>query len=142
MSLEKQLPCLFQDIKGGYSTANHDWPYFQILDQIVPLMRKEKIEKLSPSGVDVSNLESHESLPSPLTSPPESETLSMPGIQAATPDSDKCKTEAVEAGEPPRKRGRCGIIDEVNHRMTSHLSVIFCLSCLNGLVTVKEHPPV
>lgn len=96
----------YMDIKGGYSTANHDWPYFQILDQIVPLMRKEKIEKLSPSGVDVRDLDGHESLPSPLTSPPDPETLSMPGIQAATPDNDKCKTEAVETGEPPRKRGR------------------------------------
>ncbi|KAK8392487.1 hypothetical protein O3P69_014687 [Scylla paramamosain] len=95
----------YMDIKGGYSTASPDWPYFQILDQIVPLMRKEKIEKLSPSGVESKDLDSHESLPSPLTSAPDTEGLAMPGVQGIAGD-DKCKTEAADTGEPPRKRGR------------------------------------
>ena len=122
------LPSLpFQDIKGGYSTATPDWPYFQILDQIVPLMRKEKIEKLSPSGLDSRELEGHEGLPSPLLSPPvEAETLSMPGVQVVAVD-DKCKTEAADAGEPPRKRGRYG--NKVNKAITIHVSVIYSLSC-------------
>lgn len=97
----------YMDIKGGYSTASPDWPYFQILDQIVPLMRKEKIEKLPP-GVDGRDLEG---LPSPLTSTtPDPDTPTMPGVTETTTTAagaEKCKVEAVDAtSEPPRKRGR------------------------------------
>ncbi|KAG0725166.1 hypothetical protein GWK47_039133 [Chionoecetes opilio] len=97
---------VLNDIKGGYSTANQDWPYFQILDQIVPLMRKEKIEKLPPSS-DPKDLEGHDSL-DPLTSPPcdPCDPDPMPGVQGVTADVGKCKTEVGDTGEPPRKRGR------------------------------------
>ncbi|XP_063610509.1 uncharacterized protein LOC134784386 isoform X1 [Penaeus indicus] len=105
----------YMDIKGGYSTANADWPYFQILDQIVPLMRKEKIEKVPPASVDHSDIEAaQESLQSPLTTPvvaardPLGVTTVesvMVSAQPSTPTGDQCKTEAAD-GEPPRKRGR------------------------------------
>ncbi|KAG7169861.1 hypothetical protein Hamer_G031998, partial [Homarus americanus] len=111
-----------QDIKGGCSTANADWPYFQILDQVVPLMRKEKIEKIPHSSLDHRDLDApHDSLPSPLTTPivPEQDPLSeasdplsvtsvntvMVSAQSSTVGDGKCKIEAVD-GEPPRKRGR------------------------------------
>ncbi|KAG7161574.1 uncharacterized protein LOC121874867 isoform X4 [Homarus americanus] len=110
------------DIKGGCSTANADWPYFQILDQVVPLMRKEKIEKIPHSSLDHRDLDApQDSLPSPLTTPivPEQDPLSeasdplsvtsvntvMVSAQSSTVGDGKCKIEAVD-GEPPRKRGR------------------------------------
>ncbi|XP_069164049.1 uncharacterized protein [Procambarus clarkii] len=112
----------YMDIKSGCSTANVDWPYFQILDQIVPLIRKEKIEKVQISSLDEQDLDApQESLPSPLTSTivPEQDPLSvasnplsvasvnavMVSAQSSTSVDGKCKTEAVD-GEPPRKRGR------------------------------------
>ncbi|MPC70186.1 hypothetical protein E2C01_064427 [Portunus trituberculatus] len=67
-------------------------------------MRKEKIEKLSPSAADPKDPDSHESLPSPLTAP-DPDTLTMPGVQGSAGD-DKCKAELADTGEPPRKRGR------------------------------------
>ncbi|XP_042235097.1 uncharacterized protein LOC121874867 isoform X2 [Homarus americanus] len=112
----------YMDIKGGCSTANADWPYFQILDQVVPLMRKEKIEKIPHSSLDHRDLDApQDSLPSPLTTPivPEQDPLSeasdplsvtsvntvMVSAQSSTVGDGKCKIEAVD-GEPPRKRGR------------------------------------
>lgn len=125
-----------QDIKGGYSTANSDWPYFQILDQIVPLMRKEKIEKLSP-GVDERDIEG---LPSPLTSTtPDPDSIVMPGVKettttTTTTGSEKCKVEPADAmSEPPRKRGRCvGIV------VAESVICITYFSCLFHVVPVSS----
>lgn len=112
----------YMDIKGGYSTANADWPYFQILDQIVPLMRKEKIEKIPTSNVDHRDIDApQDSLPSPLSTTIVSEqdplsgnsnhlsatsvNTSIAAAQSSNAVVGKCKTEAFDS-EPPRKRGR------------------------------------
>ncbi|KAK4324234.1 hypothetical protein Pmani_005074 [Petrolisthes manimaculis] len=117
----------YMDIKGGYSTSTADWPYFQILDQIVPLMRKEKIEKLPPSNVESRDLDQSydDGLHSPLTNPSVSENdpltsssdpLAVPSVSMVTSvtsessssvtATSKCKTEVMDESEPPRKRGR------------------------------------
>lgn len=110
----------YMDIKGGYSTANADWPYFQILDQVVPLIRKEKIEKLNPSNLEEQELDvPQDSLSLTTTIVPDQDTLSvasaplsvtsvntvMVSAQTCASSEGKCKTETIES-EPPRKRGR------------------------------------
>ncbi|CAL4184809.1 unnamed protein product, partial [Meganyctiphanes norvegica] len=48
----------YMDIKGGCSTATTDWAYYQLMDQIIPLMHKEKLEKAtSTQTVTVINSE-------------------------------------------------------------------------------------
>lgn len=92
----------YKDIKGGYSTSNVDWPYFQMLDTIVPLMRKESLA-LGVSCIDKveSVLQNDVSLKTdsdnqPVDSRSFSNVLPVEGIQ-------KCDGETVDA-EPPQKK--------------------------------------
>lgn len=88
----------------------------------MPLMRKEKIEKLPSSSVESQDLDQpyDDGLHSPLTNPSVSENdplalavTSVSMVTSATSQSSssvtassKCKTEVVDESEPPRKRGR------------------------------------
>ncbi|XP_076028613.1 uncharacterized protein LOC143017719 isoform X2 [Oratosquilla oratoria] len=90
----------YMDIKAGCSTANEEWLHFRLLDQVVPLMKKEKIEKvLPPATVDfVMKTEAGTTKGSPT----ENLSLDADGI---VPDENESRIESNPA-EPPRKRGR------------------------------------
>lgn len=101
----------YKDIKSGYSTATVDWPYFQILDTVVPLMRKESITMSPTSMIDkVETIVPSDSLSNPLSASLscDKDPLSLDTSAHTTLKSSsviaKCKIETAGDGEPPQKR--------------------------------------
>ncbi|KAK7080086.1 hypothetical protein SK128_001933 [Halocaridina rubra] len=101
----------YKNIKGGCSTASEEWPYFQILDAIVPLMRKEAIEMGLNTIEDKAEITLSDEVmvdPRALISSEKDPLTLDSSTYSSIPTGDslvKCRTEFLET-EPPLKKQR------------------------------------